>query len=99
MIFAGNIEFTTITNVRRSLDEAGVFFCNVGMSYHDEPVEMVFYCARPNDTAPTCQWVLEQISQGNFEGEIVDVPNGYDPTTMEPWVVIAQPISQGSQTL
>jgi len=78
----GKITFGLIRNVRKSGDEEGVYFADVEIS-EDEgfPFESFFYCARSDDYAVTGKWVYQQISQGNFEGEIQQLASGVDPMT------------------
>ena len=89
----GKITFGTISNVRKSGDEEGVYFADVEIS-EDEgfPFEPHVYCARADDCATTGRWVYQQIVDGNIVGEITQLP----PT---PAHEVAQPISQGTQAL
>jgi hypothetical protein len=96
----GNITFGKISNVKKSGDVQGVYYCDVEISPDEGfPFEVNFYCATPNDYAKTGQWVYAQIQAGNFEGSIQELAPNVDPMTGEPWPEPAQPTVQGAQTL
>jgi hypothetical protein len=77
-----NCFIQNITNVRKSGDEEGVFFCDVEVSIADGfPFEKVFYCARADDFAESGKWVYQQIVDGSFAGEITQLLAGVDPMT------------------
>ena len=103
MTTIGYITFGAIKNVRKSGDEDGVYFADVEISEAEGfPFEIQLYCARSDDHAMTGKWVYQQIADGNFEGELVQLEPNVDPVTDLPWPVVspvAQPISQGTQTL
>lgn len=70
----GNLVFGVIKNVRKSGDEANVYFADVEIGEGDGfPLEINPYCARSDDYAPTGRWVYQQIIDGNFEGEITQL--------------------------
>lgn len=75
---------TTLSNIREVRTRAGdttTYFCKLTISYGGEPPEEVRYVARPTDIAETGQWVYQQIVEGNFDGEIIDLPDGINPYT------------------
>lgn len=77
-----NIEFGTISNVRKSGDEENVYFADVEISFSEgEPLQTLFYCARKDDIAPTGKWVYQNIIEGNIEGSIVQFEKGANPVT------------------
>lgn len=96
----GNITLGVIKNVRKSGDEEGVYNAIVEIQEAEGfPFDECEYCARHDDYAPTGKWVYQQIIDGNIEGAITQLAAGVDPITGEPYPVIEQPRSQGSQTL
>lgn len=101
----GQITFGRITNVRKSGDEEGVYFADIEISEAEGfPFDVCLYCARSDDYAMTGKWVYKQIIEGNFEGDIVQLPPKVDPATGQPWQIvtlpeITQPTVQGAQTL
>ncbi len=98
----GNVTFGLIKNVRKSSDEDGVYFADVEIQEAEGfPFETCIYCARSDDYAATGKWVYQQIVEGNIEGEITQLLVGADPVTglVPERREVAQPISQGAQTL
>jgi len=73
----GQITFGAIKNVRKSGDEEGVYFADVEISEQENSLlEVQTYCARSNDRAPTGQWVYQQILDGDYEGQLVQLLPG-----------------------
>lgn len=75
---------TILSNIREVRTRAGdttTYFCKLTMVYDGEPPEEVRYVARSTDIAETGQWVYQQIVEGNFDGEIIDLPDGVNPDT------------------
>lgn len=96
----GNVTFGQIKNVRKSGDEEGVYFADVEFSEAEGfPMETHIYCARANDYAMTGRWVYQQIIDGNIVGSITQLASGVDPVTGEPWALLEQPTTTGSQNL
>lgn len=96
----GNITFGRITNVRKSGDEEGVYFADIEISEAEGfPFELCVYCARSDDYAMTGRWVYQQIIDGNFEGEMVQLAPNVDPQTGLPFSEPIQPTVEGAQTL
>jgi len=96
----GNITFGQIKNVRKSGDVEGVYFADVEFSEAEGfPMETHMYCARSNDYAKTGKWVYQQIIDGNIVGTITQLAAGVDPVTGQPWTVVTQPSTTGSQDL
>lgn len=97
----GQVTFGGIRNVRKSGDEEGVYFADVEVSEaEDFPMVWCIYCARSDDYARTGKWVYQQIIDGNFEGELVQLAPGVDPETGLPFPQQqSQPSTQGAQTL
>lgn len=94
----GNITFGSIKNVRKSGDEANVYFADVEFSEAEGfPMETYLYCARSDDYAATGSWVYQQIIDGNIEGSITQLAAGVDPTTGQPWP--KPPTTAGAQNL
>jgi hypothetical protein len=94
----GNITFGQILNVRKSSEEAGVYFADVEISEAEGfPFETCFYCARDNDYAMTGRWVYKQIVEGNIVGAITQLAAGVNPVTGQPYP--PQPQTTGSQDL
>lgn len=70
-----HITFGSIKNVRKDLSEEGVYIADVELSEAEGfPMETHLYCARHDDHAITGKWVYQQIIDGNFEGEITEIP-------------------------
>jgi hypothetical protein len=99
----GNVTFGSISNVRKSGDEEGVYFADVEISEAEGfPFETHVYCARSDDYAATGKWVYQQIVEGNIVGEITQLAAGVDPVTGQPWAVqvaAKQPTVQGAQQI
>lgn len=96
----GKITFGRITNVRKSGNEEGVYFADVEISLDEGfPFETCLYCIRSDDYAVTGRWMHQQIIDGNFEGEIVQLPPNVDPQTGLSVLQPIQPDVQGAQTL
>ena len=92
-----NITFENISEVLKSGDEEGVYFCQVVLNHNDGfPSQKVLYCARSNDYAYTGRWVYQQIQDGNFDGEITQLQPLEDPVTREIFVYKEQPVTQGT---
>jgi len=82
----GNMTFGSITNVRKSGDEDGVYFADVEISFAEGfPFEICFYCARSDDYAMTGRWVYQQIVEGNYDGALTQLPANVDPMTGLPY--------------
>jgi hypothetical protein len=57
------------------MSEEGVYLADVMLSEAEGfPMTMHLYCARHDDYAITGKWVYQQIMDGNFEGEITELP-------------------------
>lgn len=96
----GKITFGRITNVRKSGDEEGVYFADIEISPDEGfPLEICLYCARSDDYAVTGRWVYQQIIEGNFEGEIIQLAADVDPQTGLPFPEAVQQTVEGAQTL
>ena len=96
----GNVTFGQIKNVRKSGDEEGVYFADVEMQEAEGfPMETHIYCARSDDYAKTGKWVYQQIIEGNIVGSITQLAPDVDPVTGQPWPVVTQPSTTGSQDL
>lgn len=94
----GNVTLGAIRNVRKSGDEPNVYFADIEISEAEGfPMLSCFYCARGDDYAMTGRWVFQQIIEGNFEGEIIQLEPGVDPMTGLP--PPPQPTVSGAQTL
>ena len=90
----GNVTFGAIKNVRKSGDEDGVYIADVEMQDAEGfPFESHTYCARSDDYAATGKWVYQQIIDGNFEGEITQLPPTPKSDNQN------QPTVNGAQTL
>jgi hypothetical protein len=98
-----NITFGSISNVRKSGDEEGVYFANVEASPAEGfPMESCLYCARSDDYAMTGRWVYAQIIAGNIVGAITQLDAGVDPETGLPPVTRVsanQPSTNDTQIL
>lgn len=88
----GHITFGKISNVRKYVGDNNVYVCDVEMSLAEGfPFETASYCARVDDYAPTGKWVYQQIVDGNFEGQITELPEGFDLVTGLPFDPPTQP--------
>lgn len=71
----GNTVFGNIKNVRKSGDYEGVYFADVELAEAEGfPLSYSFYTATHNDYALTGKWVYQQIIDGNFDGNIEQLP-------------------------
>ena len=80
----GNVSLGKITNVRTRAGDKNCYFCEIELQENNLKIEIAKYVALHDDTAQTGQWVYQQITKGNFEGSVVDVPANVDPFTLEP---------------
>ena len=96
------IDLGEISNVRKSGDEENVYFVDIMISPQEGfPPEKMIFCARANDYAATGKYVMQQINEGNFVGEMIQLLPGADPETgivPEPSTQIS-PTVTGAQTL
>jgi hypothetical protein len=78
----GDCTLQNISNVRKCAQQEDVYFCDIEISFAEGfPFEKVMYCARSDDFALTGRWVYQQIIDGNFEGEIVQLLPDTDAAT------------------
>ena len=94
----GNVTFGAINNVRKCGTEDGVYYVDIEISEAEGfPMEPHLYVARSDDYAMTGRWVYQQIIEGNFEGEIIQLPPYANPITG----IVSEKlqISQGAQEL
>jgi hypothetical protein len=82
----GQTTLSDICEVRTQAGNTSTYFCKLTATYDGEQPEEIEYVARATDVAETGQWVYQQIVDGNFDGEIIDVPEGLDVFTGEPLV-------------
>ena len=96
----GNITFGSISNVKKSGDEEGVYFADIEIRVDEGfPFIKQIYCARSDDYAVTGKWVYQQILDGNYEGNLTHLAPNTNPETGEPWPEPQQPTTNGAQTL
>lgn len=76
----GQTTLANIREVRTHNNDTSIYFCKLDMTFEGKKEE-VKYVARFNDVAETGKWVYQQIVSGNFDGQIVDVPEGVDVYT------------------
>ena len=69
----GNVRLGKISNVRTVGGNTDCYFCKIEMEVSGEPPEIAQYAAVRTDTVPTGQWVYQQIVEGNFEGELIEI--------------------------
>ena len=74
----GKTTLGNIREVRTHGNDTSTYFCKLTFTYENDPPEEVKYVARASDNAETGRWVYQQIVAGNFEGKIIDMPEGVD---------------------
>lgn len=80
----GKLTLGKITDVKTVNGNTSVYYCRVELEEEGYEAEVAPYVACANDTVETGKWVYAQITAGNFEGALVDIPDTIDPFTGEP---------------
>lgn len=71
----GQLEIGAIRNVKASGDEPNVYFADVEICFEENlGFESCLYVARQDDFAATGKFIYQQIVDGSFEGELIQLP-------------------------
>lgn len=79
----GNVSLGNIQRVCTIKGDKSTYYCKIMFSDENTSEELVNYIARIDDMTETGKWVYQQITEGKFQGKIVDVQDGINVFTGE----------------